>query len=127
MTPSHRVTFSRRTPASPAAAFPRIDALLLLMAVIWGTNYSIVKSALRELDPQAFNAARMMLASAIFLAIIAALRNRPTACGRGGGAGLVRQHPAHVGADHPSRLAGARRARPGWTLRYQDRFIGGLR
>jgi len=67
---------SRRT-RRPSAAFTRIDALLLLMAVIWGTNYSIVKSAFRELDPQAFNAARMMLASAIFLAIIVALRNRP--------------------------------------------------
>ena len=38
---------------------PVIDLLLLLMAVFWGTNYSIVKHAFREIDPQAFNALRM--------------------------------------------------------------------
>jgi hypothetical protein len=32
--------------------FARIDALLLLMALIWGTNYAIVKSAFREMDPR---------------------------------------------------------------------------
>jgi drug/metabolite transporter (DMT)-like permease len=68
----------------PFAAFTRIDALLLLMAVIWGTNYSIVKAAFRELDPQAFNAARMVLASSVFLAVIGALRNRPAFADRGG-------------------------------------------
>ena len=51
-----------------------IDALLLLMAVIWGTNYSIVKHAFRDVDPQAFNALRMMIASAVFLVIMAAIR-----------------------------------------------------
>ncbi len=39
-----------------AAVSPVIDVLLLLMAVFWGTNYSIVKHAFREIDPQAFNA-----------------------------------------------------------------------
>ncbi len=51
-----------------------IDLLLLLMAVIWGTNYSIVKSAFQELDPAAFNAARMVIASAAFLGVIALVR-----------------------------------------------------
>src|SRR5262245_8368732 len=46
------------------------------MTVIWGTNYSIVKHAFAEIDPQAFNAARMILASLAFLAIIAAVRAR---------------------------------------------------
>jgi drug/metabolite transporter (DMT)-like permease len=45
-----------------------IDALLLLMALIWGTNYALVKSVFRELDPQAFNALRMLLASAVMTA-----------------------------------------------------------
>ena len=53
-----------------------IDLLLLLMAIIWGTNYSIVKFAFQELDPQAFNAARMAIASAVFLTIIGVLRLR---------------------------------------------------
>lgn len=52
----------------------RIDALLLLMAIIWGTNYSIVKFAFLEIEPQAFNAIRMVVASAVFLWIIFALK-----------------------------------------------------
>ena len=32
--------------------------LLLLMTLIWGTNYALVKYAFREIDPQAFNALR---------------------------------------------------------------------
>lgn len=48
----------------------RIDALLLLMTLIWGTNYSIVKYAFTEIDAQAFNALRMVIGSAVFLAVI---------------------------------------------------------
>jgi drug/metabolite transporter (DMT)-like permease len=51
-----------------------IDALLLLMAIIWGTNYSIVKWAFSEINPQAFNAVRMSIASLVFLTLIAGLR-----------------------------------------------------
>jgi drug/metabolite transporter (DMT)-like permease len=54
-----------------------IDALLLLMVLIWGTNYAIIKSAFRELEPQAFNAIRMTLGSLVFLAIIVGLRHVP--------------------------------------------------
>ena len=54
----------------------RIDALLLLMTLIWGTNYSVVKYAFAEIDPQAFNALRMVIASAVFLCIIVGLRPR---------------------------------------------------
>jgi len=51
-----------------------IDALLLLMTIIWGTNFPIVKSALRELEPQAFNSVRMIVASVAFLVVIVAVR-----------------------------------------------------
>lgn len=51
-----------------------IDALLLVMTLIWGTNYSIVKNAFAELDAQAFNAVRMVIASAVFLIIIVVAR-----------------------------------------------------
>jgi drug/metabolite transporter (DMT)-like permease len=44
------------------------------MSVIWGTNYAIIKSAIQQLDPHAFNAARMAIASGAFLAIIGLLR-----------------------------------------------------
>ena len=40
------------------------------MTLIWGTNFSIVKPAFREVDPQAFNAVRMIIASAVFIAIM---------------------------------------------------------
>lgn len=51
-----------------------VDALLLLMTIIWGTNFPIVKTAFRELNPQAFNAMRMLVASAAFLLVIAVAR-----------------------------------------------------
>jgi drug/metabolite transporter (DMT)-like permease len=54
--------------------FAPIDALLLLMAVFWGTNYSIVKRAFAEIDPAVFNAVRMTIASGVFLALIVLLR-----------------------------------------------------
>jgi drug/metabolite transporter (DMT)-like permease len=54
----------------------RIDALLVLMVVIWGVNYSIIKQAFTEIPPQPFNAMRLVLASAIFLVAIRRTRGR---------------------------------------------------
>ena len=59
-----------------APRFSYIDVLLLLMTLIWGTNYSIVKRAFLQVDAQAFNAGRLLIASSVFLAIIAAARAR---------------------------------------------------
>jgi drug/metabolite transporter (DMT)-like permease len=59
--------------------FSLTDVLLLLMTLIWGTNFSIVKSAFAVMDAQAFNAVRMVIASAVFVAIIVFVRRRPTA------------------------------------------------
>lgn len=53
----------------------RIDALLVLMVVIWGVNYSIIKQAFAEIPPQPFNAMRLVLASAVFLAAIRLTRS----------------------------------------------------
>jgi drug/metabolite transporter (DMT)-like permease len=55
----------------------RIDALLILMAIIWGTNFSIIKTAFRELEPQAFNALRMTVASLAFLIVMGVARLFP--------------------------------------------------
>ena len=52
------------------AGLTKADSLLILMTFIWGTNFSIVKPAFREIDPQAFNAVRMIVASAVFVAIM---------------------------------------------------------
>lgn len=47
------------------------DALLLVMIVVWAGNYSLVKPALHELPPMAFNTLRLLLASAVFLGAVA--------------------------------------------------------
>jgi drug/metabolite transporter (DMT)-like permease len=46
------------------------DALLLLMVLIWGANYSVIKSAIDQMPPQAFNALRMSVSSGLFLAAL---------------------------------------------------------
>ena len=44
------------------------------MAVIWGTNYAIVKHAFLEIEPQAFNAIRMVVASSVFVVMMLVVR-----------------------------------------------------
>ena len=68
--------FSPRTSSARSGGLSLLDALLLLMTLIWGTNYSIVKTAFHEIDAQAFNALRMLMASSVFLAIIVGVRLR---------------------------------------------------
>lgn len=54
-------------PSSPSARF-RSDAELLLVTIVWGVNFSVVKSALEHLPPLGFNALRFPLAGlALFL------------------------------------------------------------
>jgi drug/metabolite transporter (DMT)-like permease len=52
--------------------------LLLLMVVIWGANYSLIKVVLRELPPSVFNGLRLSIASGVFLVLLAAARTRPS-------------------------------------------------
>ena len=54
--------------------FSPLDILLLLMTIIWGSNFSVIKSAFRELNPQAFNSVRMVVASLAFLLVMAVAR-----------------------------------------------------
>jgi drug/metabolite transporter (DMT)-like permease len=53
-------------PAAPGAA----DAGLLLMVVIWAVNFSVIKAALEEVAPLAFNALRFPLAALMVWAIL---------------------------------------------------------
>ncbi len=53
-----------------------IDALLVLMVLIWGVNYSVLKRAFAEIPPQPFNALRMIIASGVFLGAIRFARRR---------------------------------------------------
>jgi drug/metabolite transporter (DMT)-like permease len=48
----------------------RLDFLLLLMILIWGTNFSVVKVALRDFPEIPFNATRLVVATAVFLGAI---------------------------------------------------------
>jgi drug/metabolite transporter (DMT)-like permease len=74
-----------------------IDLLLLLMAVIWGSNYSIVKHVFREIDPQAFNAVRMTVASLAFAALMLAVRSGPVGqAARAGAFASVLRTPARL-------------------------------
>lgn len=52
-------------------SFSRIDWWLLLMTFFWGSNFSIIKAAIREMPGPAFNGLRMAIASIVFVAIIA--------------------------------------------------------
>ena len=61
-------------------SFSRLDLLLLLMVMIWGTNFSAIKYALRDFPEITFNALRLLLAAVVFLIAMAwqARRVRPT-------------------------------------------------
>ena len=53
--------------------------LLLVMVVIWGANYSLIKVVLREMPPPVFNALRLSIAAAVFVAVLAlTAKTRPT-------------------------------------------------
>jgi drug/metabolite transporter (DMT)-like permease len=52
--------------------FQLLDWLLLLMILIWGANFSIVKVALRDFPEVAFNAARLSVATLVYLSVILA-------------------------------------------------------
>jgi drug/metabolite transporter (DMT)-like permease len=52
-----------------------LDLALIVMVVIWGTNFSVIKYALREFQPVTFNALRLLLASAVFLVAIAIIKS----------------------------------------------------
>src|SRR4029079_3688655 len=45
------------------ARFTSTDLLLLLMTLIWGSNFTVIKYSLEDLLPLSFNALRFTLAS----------------------------------------------------------------
>ena len=44
-----------------------IDALLLLLVVIWGSNFSVIKVSIAEIPPLGFNVLRLVVATAALL------------------------------------------------------------
>ncbi len=56
---------SRDAPSQRSARFPlgSPDLWLLLMATIWGVNFTVIKTALEDFSPLGFNALRFLIAS----------------------------------------------------------------
>ena len=54
----------------------RVDLALVVMVVIWGANYSVLKLAFQEIPQQPFNALRMAIASLVFAVAIAVMFRR---------------------------------------------------
>lgn len=48
-----------------------VDGILMVMVLIWGVNYSVIKRAFAEIPPQPYNAIRMVIATAVFFAAMA--------------------------------------------------------
>ena len=118
------------TPVTSATGrtFSALDLLLLLMTVIWGTNYVVIKSAVAELDPLAFNALRLFIASVLMLLTMGVMRRVTAEPDRGspGGRHVVASifhTPARVTRGDWIRLAAL--GLVGHSL-YQYFFISGL-
>jgi drug/metabolite transporter (DMT)-like permease len=55
----------------------KLDALLLLMTVFWGSNFTVVKIAVRDIPELPFNALRLLVAAAAFLVTLAVVEGAP--------------------------------------------------
>jgi drug/metabolite transporter (DMT)-like permease len=66
-----------RTSALPRArAWSSTDLLMLAVVTIWGINFTLIKIALRDFSPMAFNGLRFGLATAIIMVILWAQARR---------------------------------------------------
>ena len=65
-----------RTAPPPTSGTRGDHALLVLMALIWGVNFSVLKVGTRTVDPATFNGARVLLATVV-IAVAAAVRGAP--------------------------------------------------
>ena len=93
------------------------------MSLIWGTNYVIVKRAFLEIDPQAFNAIRMVVASTVFVAAMVAIRRWPFEPRADGSLASVLYTPSRMARRDVMGLAAL--GVFGQCL-YQYWFVGGL-
>lgn len=62
-----RPSDARSAPASPPIS---PDLAILVLVLIWGTNFSVVKAALEQFHPLAFNSLRFLLASTILFLVL---------------------------------------------------------
>lgn len=66
---------SSASPAPASIRFGLTDAGLVLMAVIWGVNYSVMKAGLQGMPPLAFSGLRILMAALTLAGIAAMLRD----------------------------------------------------
>ncbi len=66
----------RRIPRRPVRRVPP-DLAIVLLVLIWGSNFSVVKAALAQFHPLAFNSLRFVLASVVLAAFLAVFGGRP--------------------------------------------------
>ena len=59
-----------------SSTFSRADLYLLLTALVWGSNYSVLKFVMQEMPSRSFNALRLGVASVAFLLMIGLTRRR---------------------------------------------------
>lgn len=64
----------RAVGASHTPAFSLTDVGLIVMALIWGVNYSVVKTGIRTLEPLTFNGMRVALAAIVLVAVASTVR-----------------------------------------------------
>jgi drug/metabolite transporter (DMT)-like permease len=57
--------------------FSRLDALLLLMTIFWGSNFTVVKIAVRDIPELPFNALRLLVGAAAFIVTLAVVEGMP--------------------------------------------------
>ncbi len=93
------------------------------MSLIWGTNYAIIKRAFTVIDPQAFNAVRMIVSSAVFLGAMVAVRRVPPTRRVEGSFASVFYTPSRMSRRDLTSLVGL--AIVGQCL-YQYWFVAGL-
>src|SRR5688572_630865 len=72
----NQLVYSAVTRSQTHAGFGKTDALLLLMALIWGVNFSVVKFETTVFTPLAFTGMRVMLAAVVLL-LFAFARSNP--------------------------------------------------
>ncbi len=95
------------TPGRETRSFGQIDALLLLMAAMWGANFSIIKVALADFSPLVFSSARFLLIVPMMLLVARvtgeSLRSPVSTGSRSSGWGCKQYQSRHRTTAEPRR------------------------
>ena len=67
----------RAVMATTPSGFGATDIGLIVMAVIWGVNYTVVKTGIQSLEPVTFNGLRVGLAAMVLIVVASTVRGVP--------------------------------------------------